>query len=446
MKLILLSFKNAVVKLWRSMTLGFFIFMVAFVMLLANSFITAARTKVENVILNGFTGHIQLRSKQSREGDMVVQYTPGWDVLKPVPVEIADTIDAILAQYPDVSATTLVRRSANLEAGATKKETMLIGLKPGMETYKDAFLVSEGRYLDPSRNNEILLTKEQASLLGLGIGDPVKVFTKNRYGLRSEMTLEVVGIGDFIMLSLFSYNVNYTALDAVQQLAGYEEGEATDFLLYLPDTRSMDAMAKELTATLAQNGLEVSVTAEEKLTSKDLQVTDISFEDDKADERGIMLSTAEEMGETFKAVTATMFVVLNILVVFLMVIVSVLIFNLVYMTGIERYKEIGTFRAIGFSKSQVIRMFMVEIFSVSLVSTVLGIMASSFLVILLNRISVSSPLPFLTYIMGETLHLEFELRQLLITLVTIMVFSMLSSFLPAYRACSLDPAEAIRTT
>ena len=142
-----------------------FIFMVAFVMLFANAFITAAKNKVENVILNGFTGHIQLRSAGSREGDMVVQYTPGWDLLKPVEPGTLHTIREILTQYPDVHVTRLCRRAVSLEANGKKQETMLIGIDHGMDSVKEAFLLSEGAYPSLSGNNEILLTKKQASLL-----------------------------------------------------------------------------------------------------------------------------------------------------------------------------------------------------------------------------------------------------------------------------------------
>lgn len=443
MKLALLSLKSAVVKFHRSITLGFFIFIVAFVMLVASAFISAARKKVENVIVDGFTGHIQIRSGGSREGDMVTQYSQGWDALKSIDAKTVHTIDGILAQYSGTDITHLCRRSAYLEAGDTKQETMLIGLSPDMERFRQAFSLSEGRYPDQGGANEILLTKEQSTLLGLGVGDYVKVTTKNQYGLRSEMELEVVGIGDFIMLSLFSYNANYTQFGVVQKLAGYKDGEATDILLYLPDNRNMGTIVKELSGAFDKIGLEYSVTAEDKLTSEDLQVSEIDFDSDT--DEGVMLSSADEMGESFKAVTGTMFVVLNILVVFLMIIVSVLIFNLVYMTGIERYREIGTFRAIGFSKAQVIRIFMGEIMSVSISAIILGILASSLLVILLNRSGVTSPLPFLTYIMGETLHLEPDPVQSLTNVLIILLFSIVSSFLPAYRACSVDPAEAIRT-
>jgi ABC-type lipoprotein release transport system permease subunit len=443
MRLSLLSLKSALVKFRRSATLGFFIFTAAFVILLANAFITAAGNKVEKVIVNGFTGHIQLRSEQTAEGDMVAQYTPDWDALKAVDAKTVHTVCDIVESTPEVKTAFMTRRSVSLEANGKKQETLLLGLGPEMDSFRDAFVLAEGRYPDPAAGNEILLTKEQSVLLGLSVGDKVKATTKNRYGLKAEANLEIVGVGDFIMLSLFSYNGNYTQATTVQRLAGYDEDEATDILIFLPENRPMKEMVAVLTDTLKQNDLKVTVTADEKLTSEDLQVSEISF-DTSDDEQGLMISTADEMGEAFKAVTGTMFVVLNLFVLFLMIIVTVLIFNLVYMMGIERYREIGTFRAIGFSKTQVIRVFMGEIVSTSLVFSVMGMSTGLLVTTVLNRLTVTSPLPFLTYIMGETLQLQADPAQVLVSFLVILSFSVAASFLPAYRACSVDPADVMR--
>lgn len=443
MRLVMLSLKSAFIQFRRSATLGFFIFIASFVILVANAFITAAGNKAEKVIESGFTGHIQLRSAQTAEGDMVAQYTPGWDALKAVDAQTIQTVRRAFGQVSQLKSVLLVRRSATLEADDQEKETMLIGLSPEMDTFRDAFVLSEGRYLNPEARDEILLTKEQSLLLDLGVGDHVQATTRNRYGLKAKATLEVVGIGDFIMLSLFSFNGNYTQAATVRSLAGYEEGEATDILLFLPDNQPVKEMVPVLTGSLRQEGLKVTITADEKLTSEDLQVTEITF-DTSDDAREVMISTADEMGEAFKAVTGTMFVVLNLFIVFLMVIVTVLIFNLVYMMGIERYREIGTFRAVGFSKAQVIRVFMGEIVTTSLAFSVLGMAAGFLASIALNRLSVSSPLPFLTYIMGETLELQANPLQVLISFFIIMAFSVAASFLPAYRACSVEPAEVMR--
>ena len=446
MRLFAFSFKNATVNRWRSITLGFFIFAVSFVMILSNSFILAAKNKVEQVISKGLTGHIQIRSDQSMEGDMVAQYSQGWDALEPLSTKtVGDITQIIEKNFPSVDSTALARKSVFLSKQDKREETMLLGIDPARNSYKDAFLLKEGRYLAPAGNNEILLTEEQANTFKVKVGDTIIITTKNMYGLNSSADLKVVGIGNYIMLSMFSYKACYTDSDVVRKLAGMNEGEATDIILFITGKGEIKTVMKELSQQLTEKGIKNIFTTDERLKSDDLKVKEISFGDKLSESGGVKLSSFDEMGGSFKGISDTISAMLNILVLFLVIIISILIVNLVYMMGIERYREIGTLRAIGFSRPQVIRVFMGEILSITLLSGLLGVLASSCLVILIGMIGISSPIPAFDFIMGKTLSLELDPKSIINIMVIIMGFSFAASFYPAYKACSINPAETIRT-
>lgn len=446
MKLANLSFKNATVKWWRSLTLGFFIFSVSIVMILSSSFITAAKNKVEKVVSNGVAGHIEIRSDRSAEGDMVAQYSQGWDALAPVSSRHIESIQGLLDKnYAGVETHLLARQSAFLTADGKREETMLIGMDPGFISYKDAFLLTQGSYLDPARNDQILLTEEQANAFSVKTGDKITITSKNMYGMNSRTELEVTGIGNFIMLSLFSYKACYTSSDAVRRITGMEPDEATDMILFLEDGPGNGSVMNHLADDINDLGIPCSVTKGQKLESGDLKVSDIDFGDSSNEEDGVQLSGCDEMGRTFKGVSDTMFVMLNILIIFLIIIVSILIINLVYMAGLERYREIGTLRAIGFTRAQVIGIFMGEILAVSVLSCLAGVLLSSGVVFTLGMAGVASPIPALDFIMGKTLNLEIDIKSILTNAALIICFSFAASFYPAYRACSIDPAAALRT-
>jgi len=188
------------------------------------------------------------------------------------------------------------------------------------------------------------LTEEQAKAFNVRIDDSITITTKNMYGLNTSVDLKVVGIGNYVMLSLFSYKANYTCSDAVRELVDMKEGEATDIILFIPEKDKSEVCINSISQELKNSGIRYELTADEKLESEDLKITE-------------------------------MFTMLNILVIFLFIIVSILIINLVYMTGLERYREIGTLRAIGFTRFQVIRIFMGEILAVSLISGFLGVLS-----------------------------------------------------------------------
>jgi putative ABC transport system permease protein len=439
-----LALRNAAVNIRRSLTLGFFIFTATFILILSNVFVSTAGNRIENVLTGGICGHVQLRSAGSRESDMAAQYTSKWDSLKPIEPDALSAVEKILTEtYPEASYTRLVRRSTKLEVNDKSQELMLFGLYPGMDMYVDAFLLTEGRYLDPDRSGELLLTEEQAKMLGVRAGDSVTAVTKNRYGLNSTYELEVVGIGNFVMLSLFSFNAGYTGYDTVQKLAAYNEDEVTDFIIFLPDKATAGQTMNAIADEMEQSGLKYTIAKYEKIKSEDLKATDIKFEEEDDDD-GLLLSAFEEMGKTYRAAGDTMFIVVNILSAFLIVIVSILIFNLVYMTGIERSREIGTMRAVGFSRKQVISIFMTEIMLISFFSSIAGALICAGLVMIGKGLGIDTPVPFLSYIIGSKLSLDMDIGIAAANTVLILAFTAAASFMPAYRACSADPAQAVR--
>lgn len=441
-----LSFKNATVKWWRSLTLGFFILSVSIVMVLSNAFITAAKNKVDNVILKGMTGNIQIHSQGSIETDMATQYSQGWDSLEPIGTKTITGIGEVLkSKFPVFKPFLMTRHSSFLVNQEKREETMLIGIEPGFDSYKEAFQLIKGRYLEPGATDEILLTDEQAAAFKVDIGDTITVSTKNMFGLNSQAELKVVGIGNYIMLSLFSYKADYTSGETVRKLVGMDAVEATEIILFTGDSGEEEAMVSKLSKELQNAGIKTLVTKYEKLKSEDLQVKEFDLSKLDEEEGKVMISGFSEMGNSFKGVSDIMFTMLNILVFFLVIIVSILIINLVFMAGIERYREIGTLRAIGLSRSQVVRVFMGEIVFVSLMSSITGVLASAGLVLLLDALGIASPIPAMEYIMGKTLSLEIVPSSIMNILLIITGLSLAASFYPAYKACSIVPAESIRT-
>jgi len=229
----------------------------------------------------------------------------------------------------------------------------------------------------------------------------------------------------------------------VQKLAAYNEDEVTVFIIFLPDKATAGQTMNAIADEMEQSGLKYTIAKYEKIKSEDLKATDIKFEEEDDDD-GLLLSTFEEMGKTYRAAGDTMFIVVNILSAFLIVIVSILIFNLVYMTGIERSREIGTMRAVGFSRKQVISIFMTEIMLISFFSSIAGALICAGLVMIGKGLGIDTPVPFLSYIIGSKLSLDMDIGIAAANTVLILAFTAAASFMPAYRACSADPAQAVR--
>jgi len=98
----------------------------------------------------------------------------------------------------------------------------------------------------------------------------------------------------------------------------------------------------------------------------------------------------------------------------------------------ERTREIGVLRAIGFRKSHIMRVILLEAFVVSLASGFFGWAAGS--------LSAS----FLSSRLTETQGLFFDPRMLAVAAAAALLVGMSSSLYPAIKASRLDPLEALR--
>jgi ABC-type lipoprotein release transport system permease subunit len=446
MRTLILPLKNAYVKWWRSLTLGVFILIIASCMVLFNSFTRAVTKNSESAVVNSVTGHIQIRSDRCRESDMVAQYNQGWDALDPLPAPTVAVVKKAEEEViPGAALHELVRQSVSLTRGTQKEDTMLIGLEPDSQNYHKSFTLSAGRYLQPGQSHEVLITEELAGRFSLGIGSRLSAVTKNRYGLNAQTELTVVGIGNFLILSLFSYAGAYTDIDTIRQLIALAPNEATDLVVYADNVPRYDQRAARLVDAIARTGVKAALTKGMRVKTQDLAVQSLAeIKENWETPGGVLVSTYEEMGKVYQGIGSVASAALAVLVGFLFVIVFIMIMNLVFMMGFERFREIGTLRAIGFSRGRILALFLSEISFVAGVCAFLGIASGAALVGLAGK-GIQSPFPFLDFLMGKTVTLELNGPYCVLVFLIIVGFAVAASLYPAYKACSLKPAAAIRT-
>ena len=120
-----------------------------------------------------------------------------------------------------------------------------------------------------------------------------------------------------------------------------------------------------------------------------------------------------------------------------LVVSSIMIGIITYISVLERTKEIGILRAIGASKSDVSRVFNAETIIVGLSAGVIGILSTLILEIPINLL-----LDYLTKT-GAAAQLPFNAAVILVGISIFLTF--IAGLVPSSLAAKKDPVEALRT-
>ena len=145
----------------------------------------------------------------------------------------------------------------------------------------------------------------------------------------------------------------------------------------------------------------------------------------------------QEMVNSIKKIVNMLSYVLIAFVAISLVVSSIMIGIITYISVLERTKEIGILRAIGASKRDVVRVFRAETIIEGLVAGVLGVVTSWVLCQLISAI---------VSFVGKIDHIaSLSLLHALILIAISVVLTVFAGASPARRASKKDPVEALRS-
>ncbi len=152
------------------------------------------------------------------------------------------------------------------------------------------------------------------------------------------------------------------------------------------------------------------------------------------------IATTDAIGALLSSVTKIINIVTYVLVVFVaisLVVSSIMIGIITYISVLERTKEIGILRSIGASKGDVSRVFNAETITIGLSAGIIGILST-----LILEIPINILLEHLTH-SGAKAVLPFSAAIILICISVILTF--IAGLVPSSLAAKKDPVEALRT-
>ncbi|MFH1748312.1 MAG: FtsX-like permease family protein [Planctomycetota bacterium] len=240
----------------------------------------------------------------------------------------------------------------------------------------------------PAGNDEITIGTIAARVMEKGVGDTVDI---------SGEEYKIVGI--FKSGVVFFDGAVAMSLPTLQRLAG-KEGRVTVFQVHIE--AGMDR------ATIADRIEE---------TCPDVAAIGEAGEYKKVDQG---LEIAREM------VWAVSFVAI--------VIGSIIITNTMWMSVLERTREIGVLRAVGWSRKRIVLMIVLEAAGVGVIACLIGSVAGSGLAELTTRLPTSELF----------IDPKYSLEPFMLALGVAVLLSVVGALLPAWRAAHVSPAEALR--
>lgn len=182
-----------------------------------------------------------------------------------------------------------------------------------------------------------------------------------------------------------------------------------------------------------------SFAAKEEI-KKDIDAYNAKYQEGENKDLSRVITYTDQVGILMNSITNIVNIITYVLIAFVaisLVVSSIMIAIITYISVLERTKEIGILRAIGASKKDITRVFTAETFIEGLLAGVMGIVVTLLLNIPVNRIIAK---------LTNTENLSIlPWRWALILILISIVLTVIAGIIPSRIASKKDPIEALRT-
>lgn len=248
--------------------------------------------------------------------------------------------------------------------------------------------------------NSILIGSEMANVAGVNLGDEVTVVSADG----KDIKFKVSGI---FQTGYYDYDLNVVMINL----------KSAQYISYLGDK------VKELNIIL-ENPYEA-----EKISGELFK------------KYGILGRTWGEMNRNLLSALALEKTVMIIVFSLIVVIAGFVVWVTLNMLVREKIKDIGIMRAMGFSKNNIQKIFLIQGFILGGLGIVFGVTLALFILWYIKNYS----LPGVTSIYYiQKVPIEISFKEIMIIVGANFIIIFLSSIFPAYRAASLETQEALK--
>ncbi len=274
-----------------------------------------------------------------------------------------------------------------------------------------------------NKSNESEIVKEQKEnpninvFTGLNFPTEGENATFNYEDLSTEQKMAIANLSTEELakvMETYNQNANASYETNLETLGAIDLNNPASINIYPKDFDAKDKITsaiKEYNQKQKDNGKEENV----------ISYTDIV---------GVMMNSVSQIIDTISYVLIA-FVAISLIVS------SIMIGIITYISVLERTKEIGILRAIGASKKDISRVFNAETFIVGLIAGLLGIGITILLTFPINSLIYA--------ITGVTINVALPPIGGIILVIISMILTIIAGLIPSKMASKKDPVEALRT-
>lgn len=444
MKMIsIIAFRNIIKAGRRSLLVSVAIASVTMLLVLMMSLTEGIRTSVIRSATVLLSGHVNVAGffkatpsnvepvvlEQEKLKKLVAEHTP----------EVTSVVDRTQGFARIISPTdTLQSLIMGVDIGEETAFLDVIRLAP-RSAYKqggsDEIVGDAGRLAEPKT---ALIFASQAERLGVDVGDPLTIRAETFSGMANTVDVTVVAVAqDVGLLSNFAMFVPKETVRNLYQLSDSTTGM---IMAYVEEPEESRQALGELRKALEERGYNLLDHQAQPYFAKFEQVRGEDWTGQKLD-----LTTWQDQISFLDLIITAVNTVSLFIVSVLGVIIGVGMINTMLMSVRERTSEIGTMRAMGMSRRQILLLFMLEATILGLAAATLGGLAGAGIALGLDAAQIHIPVPAVQAILlSDTLHLAVAPGQLAAAIGAITIFTGLAALWPSLKAARMQPVDAIR--
>ncbi len=282
-----------------------------------------------------------------------------------------------------------------------------------------ANMMVEGSYLR-SGSTGAVIGEELADLLSVGVGDGFVVLGAHPETGIGVLELPVVGIYKAPVVEM-GRTVVHVTLETARQLARTPNAAT-----------AVIARVAGVTGVRDLEEIDTVVAALQAQLPVDLEVLD-------------WRSLAPQLEGYLRVLSP----ILAVMAVIFFALGALVVLNTIYLSVMERTRELGLILSLGSSRGRVIRMILVEAGVIAVIGAVYGALIGVGLVWIVEAFG-GIPMPgsaaeFMRIVgISPALHMMIRWPQVVVSAVSMAIVAVAAAWFPAYRASKLEPVEAMR--